>query len=69
MLFSTKGLSYSLYYSGSNKTSQAVNGFIVMKKSFYYILGVEPHNEQICKSRIKDKYNSITHLNRCALQK
>jgi hypothetical protein len=48
----------SLYYSGSNKTGQAVNDFIVMTKAFYYILGFEPYSEQICKSRIKGKYNT-----------
>jgi len=40
-----------------------------MKKAFYYILGFEPYNEQICKSRIKGKYNNITHINMCAQQK
>ena len=29
-----------------------------MKKAFYHILGFEPYNEQICKSRIKGKYVS-----------
>ena len=37
-----------------------------MKKAFYYILGFDPYNEQICKSRIKGKYNNITHINVCA---
>jgi hypothetical protein len=43
-----KRSNYSLYYSGSNTTGQAGNGFIVTKKALKYTLGSEPYNERIC---------------------
>jgi len=58
-----KRSNYSLYYSGSNKTGQAGNGFIVTKGTFKYILGFETYNERICKLRIKGKYNNRTLIN------
>ena len=42
---------------------QTGTDFIVTKKALKYNVGFEPYNEQICKLRIKDKYNNITLIN------
>ena len=55
---------YSLYYSGSSsKTGQPGTGFILLKKMQNDVIGFEPHNERLCKIRIKGKYNNITLIN------
>ena len=55
-----KGNNYSVLCSGSNKIDQTGTGFIPMKKALKCTLGFEPHNERICKLRIRGKYNDIT---------
>jgi exonuclease III len=55
-----KKQSYSLYYSGfSSETGQAGTGLLLLKKMQNYVIGFEPYNEQLCKLRIKGKYNNI----------
>ena len=59
-----KKQNYSVYYSGhSSKTGQAGTGFILLKKMQNYVIGFEPYNEQLCKLRLKAKYNSVTLIN------
>ena len=48
---------------GYNKTGQDGTGFIVLKKTWKYILRFETYNEGICKLQIKGKYNTITLIN------
>jgi hypothetical protein len=39
---------------------------MLLKKIQKYVIGFKPYNEQLCKLRIKGKYNNITSINVCA---
>jgi exonuclease III len=58
-----KKQNYSYYSRPSSRTGQAGTGFLHLKKIQYYVIGFEPYNEQLCKLRIRGKYNNITLIN------
>jgi len=52
---------HTLYYSCNlEKTGQLGNGFMIRNEIKKNILSFEPHNERLCKLRIKGRFNNLS---------
>jgi exonuclease III len=52
---------FCFYYSGANNnTDHAGTGFLIRKKMQKHIILIMPHNERLCKLRLKSKCNNVS---------
>ena len=56
-----KKKNYTVYFSGSEgRTGRKGTGFIITGKARKNILGFEPVNDRMCKTRVKGRFRNIT---------